>query len=294
MKCLYYKVLPFFSSFLLGIIFLVLSMYVNEKIQNFIQGVSVSLIAIPFVFVGYEYMKHISHKKLKKELFEFAKMQVDTELLGILHDFYKIFFPVEKGVNLDLLERMLHTKHEVLHEYLSRHKFLGFQIKKSLDITLKQINEILHNEYFLRYLDDDQVIALIRLYKTLNSWNACISKLRNEECFNCTGEISKEYQIIASNEKCNRLILLKRIDKTSGIVCDFGDFEKYNINNIDKLLYIYKINPKFLQLFTDYINDVFTDISNWITLTGKEFLINPQEFRLRDVTKHNKPDDKYK
>lgn len=285
MKYLYYKVLPFLSSFLLGGIFLWLSMCVDTRIQNFLQGISASLIAIPFVFCGYEYVKHISQRKLKRELFELAKMQVDTELLSILRNFYKIFFPIEEGTNLDFLERMLHTKYAALYKHLSSHKFLGFQIKKSSVVTLTKIDEMLHNEYFLKYLDDDQVIALVRLYKTLNSWNALISKLRKEECFNYTGESSNKYQIISSKEKPNRLLLLKRINKETGIVCDFGDFEK---SDMQKLLCIYKINPDFLQLFTGYINNVFTDISHWIKLTGKEFLINPQEFRLCDATKSNK------
>lgn len=282
MKYLYYKVLPFLSSFLLGGIFLWLSMCVDTRIQNFLQGISASLIAIPFVFCGYEYVKHISQRKLKRELFELAKMQVDTELLSILRNFYKIFFPIEEGTNLDFLERMLHTERDALYKHLAGHKLLGFQIKKSLNITLKQISEMLHNEYFLRYLDDDQVIAIVRLYKTLNAWNAFVCKIKNEECFNCTSELSKGYQIISSDEKCNRLLLLKQIDKTMGVVCDFGDFDKHEK---EKLLYIYKINPEFLPFFTDYINNVFTDIAHWVKLTGKEFLINPQEFRLCNTTK---------
>ena len=225
-KKIYYKIVPFFSSILFGTIFLYLSFCVSEKLQNFVQGISASLIAIPFVFWGYEFVRNISQKKLKCELFEMAKMQIDTELLGVLHVFYKIFFPLDTGTDLILLERMIHTKREALRRHLSANKFLGFQVKKSFIITLQKIDAILQNGYLLKYIDDDQILALVKLYKTINSWNAFISKMGNEECFICSGESSDEYRIVSSGEKSNRLLLLKKKSETTGIVCDFGDFEK--------------------------------------------------------------------
>ena len=277
MREIYYKIIPFLSSLLLGILFLVFSFYLNNKFQNFVQGISASLIAIPFVFLGYGCVRHISQKHLKHELFEFAKMQIDTELIGILHNFYKIFFSLESKIDTDLLERMIHIKRNALYSHLSSHEFLGFQINKSFRIRLSKIDTILHNGYFLKYVDDDQIIALIRLYRTLNAWNALLSQL-HEECFYCSGKSTDEYQIVSSSEKCNRLILLKKRDETTGVVCDFRDFENFDD---EKLLCFYKIKPDFLQLFTNYIVELFENINDWIELTGKEFLMNPQEFRFR-------------
>ena len=61
-------------------------------------------------------------------------------------------------------------------------------------------------------------------------------------------------------------------------MADFGDFHLYNI---DKLLYYFRINDKYLEDYVDSIFQITREINNWVNLTGRELIIDKKMFRFK-------------
>ncbi len=74
----------------------------------------------------------------------------------------------------------------------------------------------------------------------------------------------------------DRLILLKKIDGDKGVVVDFGDFKKYQSED---LLNYYKVKNEWINLLSEIINDIIMKIKEWISNTGYEFIIDEQLFK---------------
>jgi hypothetical protein len=99
-----------------------------------------------------------------------------------------------------------------------------------------------------------------------------------------TGKKAEDYKIVSGtqlnpieNDKLpNRLILLKKIDDEKGVVIDFGDFKKYQA--VDLLNY-YRVKKGYVDYLTEIINSAIMAISEWISNTGYEFIIDEKLFR---------------
>ncbi len=276
-KSIIYCTLPFLICLLFGGGLLILSFYVNESYKSFFQNLSSSFIIIPLLFYSYEKVKSFSEKKLKQELFDYAKIQVDTEVLSIIRIFHKIFFSYERETStLDNMERMLHVNNDAIKKYLLENEFLGFQLFKSWDFPMIKIQKIIENHYILSRLTDSQVLALIHLHQSLNDWLAFYQKMRDSEVFLKTNKKSLDYKVLLpksfsnNKEHPNRCVLLKKIDKNQGEVCDFGDFYTFDES---KLVTFYKVNPVFIDIFCVSLFSVFSSIRGGEMLQGKNFYL---------------------
>ncbi len=248
-----------------------------------LQNISAAFIAIPLLYFIYELSKRSSKKKLTKELFNYAKMQVDRELLTIVRQLTKIVQPYNlhdfsfKGLN-----SFLSFTEEQIKNILKNNKYLGFQIFRHWSVSQKALESILDSPFILQILDDDQIISLIAILLEIRAFHFIQRQLN--DFYEDTGDISNDYKIKKGselNEKNtkfpDRYILLKPLDEDKYIVFDFGDFNQYHY---DKLLNIYTVSEKFLPQYAKIVSDFLKEINHWLENTGKTILVDPLLYRI--------------
>ena len=217
-------------------------------------------------------------------------MQVDREILSIINQLHKIVYPLEeREFSTTGIKKFLSIEKEDLKEILSKNEYLGFQIFKKWEVSEEHLHDILKNSYIVTRLNDDQVIFIISIIKSLRYLE---SIQKGEELYFRTEKEATSYKIVAGKElnKDNiefpdRYLLLKDLGNNQFLVADFGDFAPYNMN---KLLQIFVSNQRYLETFSDAISDLVREINKWVDLTGGEFVIDTKMFRLGyKVTVHS-------
>jgi hypothetical protein len=106
----------------------------------------------------------------------------------------------------------------------------------------------------------------------------------NFDIFEKVAEKKEGYQIISGVEVDTKQIkheitylLLKKLDGGKGVVVDSSSFAKYYV---EKLLTCYTLKKDFIKDYVQEIYDILEDISNWLAISGNEFLIDTKQFRI--------------
>jgi len=281
MKKMVFKVFPYFASILAGFLFYFIGIKLSENIKNLFINISAAFFAIPFIYLFYQTAKNFSKKKLNKEIFDYAKIQIDSEILSIVNQLSKIVYPLdERDMSLKGINNFLCITKDNIKENVSKKEYLGFQVFKKWEVSEDSLHGILKNPYTLNILKDEQIIAIITLIKSLRYLEQ-IQKI--EDLYSKTDKKTTIFKIVSGkeiNERNinfpDRYILLKILSENNFLVVDFGDFPQYNL---DRLLHVFKINEKYLEVYAGAIFDLISDINNWVNLTSREFLIDTKMFR---------------
>lgn len=142
------------------------------------------------------------------------------------------------------------------------------------------LHDILKNSYILARLSDEQIISIILIIKKLRDLDMI---QKSEGLYIATGKKATSHKVVAGKElnEANikfpeRYLLLQDLGDDKSLVADFGDFHLYNV---DKLLYYFKINESYLEGYAESIFQMIIEVSNWLDLTGREFVIDTKMFR---------------
>ena len=276
------EISPYFASILAGLVFLFIGLNLSPDIKGLFISISATFFAIPLIYLCYQVAQNNSQKRLRKEAFEYRKMEVDREILSIINQLQKIVYPLEernfstKGINEFLSIGKRHLK-----EVLSKNEYLGFQIFKKWEVSEDNLHKVLENSSMLKRLQNEQITSIISIIKSLRSLE---STQQSEELYASTNKKATSYKIVRGkelNEKNikfpDRYLLLKDLGDNTAQVADFGDFPPYNIS---KLLQIFTLKEKYLETFSSAILDLIGEINIWVDLTGGEFIIDTEMFRL--------------
>ncbi len=276
------KLLPYLTSMVIGGLLYCLSYYTNLIFSDLLVSISATLIAIPILYLAYEKVKKSSHRKLTKEIFDYAKMNVDSEILSIINQLQKIVYMIDdRNFSSENINIFLQLKTCDIESQLNNNKYLGFQIFKHWEISETGLHELLRNTFILNKMEDEQVISIIQILKCLRN----LEELqRMYKLYLDTGEIAVDY-ILQSGVEMNpsnigfkeRYLLLKHIDKDLYIVKDFGDIPK---DNLDKCLKYYRADNKLTGYYAEIIFSLLTEINGWLATTGQEFVIDTKKFRI--------------
>jgi len=275
------KILPYLSSIFAGVFFYLLAIEVGQFRDLFIN-ISAAFIAIPFIYLFYQIAEKYSKKKLNKEIIDYAKMQIDREILSLVNQLSKLLYSLEgRDFTLEGIKKFLSLKKSDIKKIIFKKEYLGFQVLKKWDIVENNLHEILKNPYILSRLEDEQVIVIIQLLKSIRYLEQ-IQKIK--DLYVETEKKASSFKIVSGknlNEKNvefpDRYLLLKELGNSKFLVVDFGDFHQYNVN---KLLKIYKINKNYADMYVDVIFDIINEVNTWLDLTDREFLIDTKMFRL--------------
>ena len=272
---------PYLSSILAGVIFYLLGIQ-SKDFRDLFVNISAAFIAIPFIYLFYQVAEKYSKKKLNKEIIDYAKMQIDREVLSLIIQLSKIVYPIEeRDFTLKGINKFLSLKRDDLKKIVSKKEYLGFQVFKKWDIVENNLHDILKNPYILNRLEDEQIIAIIRLLKSIRYLEQ-LQKIK--DLYVGTEKKASSFKIVSGKDLNkenvkfpNRYLLLKDLGDNKFLVADFGDFPQYNV---DKLLKIFNIDNKYIDIYVDAILDIVNEINNWVDLTDSEFLIDTKMFRL--------------
>lgn len=282
-------VLPYLVCIIATYVFFTLGLKFNSDIKGLMHGIAGSFLSIPILYLIYESSKNYSQQRLNKELFDYAKMQIDRDVLTIIDQLMKAVLPYEKvTISPENIKTFLSQSKNDLIATIKTNEYLGFQVLKNWSITEKNITRILENSFILQHLDSNQISAIIDLLKEIRVFEFMPKNL--DDLYISTGGKAKEYKFESgenlnerNNEYPERYILLKHLEENKFIVKDFGDFALYQK---DKLLQIYRINDKYLDHLASLFLGLINSIKLWIELTGYEFIIDTKMFRSSSLKKN--------
>jgi len=89
------RVLPYIVSVLAGLLLLRIGLELKRDIRGLFSSISAAFLAIPLIYLFYQLTKNLSQKRLNKEAFDYAKMQIDRQMLSIINQLHKIVYPLE-------------------------------------------------------------------------------------------------------------------------------------------------------------------------------------------------------
>lgn len=277
------KVLPYLASIGAGSLFYFIGLELGGDIRVLFTGISAVFFAIPFVYLFYQRAYNASQKNLNKEILDYAKMQIDRSVLSIVNQLQKLVYPLEKGgLSSTGASEFLSLGKEEFHEILSKNEYLGFQVFKSWEVTEENLHETLKSPFILKGLENDQLISIISIIKSLRYLEVIQKK---EGLYTSTDKETTSYKVVYGKELSeeniklpNRYLLLKDLGDNKSLVADFGDFPLYNA---DKLLRVFTVNERYLEVYSGAVFELVTEINKWVDLTGGEFVIDTKMFRLQ-------------
>lgn len=283
------KIFPYFAAIISGGLFYYLANLFDEKYSDLLINISATFFAIPLLFFFYGVANSFSHKKLNKEIIDYAKMQADREILSILLQLIKLVSDYRnKDLSNKAINMFLSLKKEDLEKQFIENKYIGFQIFKQWEINKTSLNDLLKNPFILDGMEDEQIISIIKMLKSLNGLEEF--QKRNNDYRELYIEIEENISNfkIQSGKDLNpenkkfpdRYILLKHLQNDEFVVYDFGDIPKYNL---DKCLKCYKVEKHQVKDYSSIIHDLINSVNQWLRSTGYEFIIDSQMFKMRKI-----------
>lgn len=278
------KILPYFIAFIFGLTLYFIAIYSDDNLKSLLINISSAFIAIPLLYLIYDLVHQASRKRLNKEVFEYAKMQIDREFMNICHQLVKLIYPYEKqNKSFEGINKLLNlSKDDIINEFKTNNYF-GFQVLKNWYVSERKIQDMLDSSFILGKLNDDQIIAIIDVLKNVRSVQDVYRNIDDLFLMSSSKiegfKIQSGSKMSASNsEYPDRYLLLKELGNEEYQVFDFGDFENFKLS---KLLLECNLNPKHMLLLSATIYQTLKSINCWLDNTGLEFLIDMRMYKFR-------------
>ncbi len=277
------KTIPYIAAIIAGLIFYFIGQSNNGDIKGLLINISAAFFAIPLIFLFYQVAQNLSNKRLNKEISDYSKMLIDREMLSIINQLHKMVYPLqERDFSEKSVNEFFSLSEEKLKEELSSKEYPGFVILKKWEVYEENLNSILKHPLIVSRLADEWIISIITIIKSMRDLDS-VKKIK--ELYIKTHEDLVLSHKVVSGKEINednirfpdRYLLMKHLHGDDYIVVDFGDFALYNVS---ELLHLCKINEKYLELYTERIFNLSSDINDWAGLTGSEFIIDTKMFRL--------------
>lgn len=281
-KRLVLKIWPYLACAIAGLGTYHWAKSLEGTLHSLVVNISAAFFAIPCLYLVYELSKSFSKRRLNKEIFDYGKMQIDREVLSVTNQLQKLIFPYEeRNPTLEGVQTLLALDREQLTGLFDEKQYLGFQVLKKWSVVENNLHDILQNPFIIQRFDDDQVITIIRLVKKIRRVEGCLSI---EDLFISENEVADGYRVQdgkslnPKNDKFpDRYLLLRHIEGDKYEVADFGDFERYKLED---LLKWHKVNPDACSILSSSVSDLIEEINRWLQQTGDEFVIDSQMFKI--------------
>ncbi len=287
MKRILLIIAPYSACLIAGLALYAIGIKLAEDLKALVLNIAAAFLAIPFLYLIYELTQKASQKKLNKELFDYAKMQIDREILSIINQLTKIIHPYEaRNFSCDGISSFLSTEKDKFRDILEKSEYLGFQVFKNWSISQKNLSSILQNPFILQRLDNEQSMSVVMLLKKISLFETMLKEVG--DLYLVTDVKAHGFRVQAGREISernleypDRYLLLRHLKDDDYLVADFGDFAPYQLNN---LLKVCKVNGKYLENYANSIYGIVFRINQWLKSTGNEFVIDTSMFRMAPVS----------
>jgi len=273
---LFWKTIPYISLLFSTALFFGLAYIEFNHVMrnNFLLSISANLGSVFFIYFLYETIKAKSEKELKKEIFNYAKADVDKDIYSILRNLAKFFYGFQRGRLIMEAFRLMRRPPEELEGLISDRKFIGFELFKSWDEIHEYFSKILENTFILNRLNDDQILVVLHMKNTLSNLKNVFDQKEN---FQKIGKKVTNYTVVNSEDVDsrnkdypNRYLLLRIFEDNKSVVEDFGDFSAFDTEN---LLDVYTIKKEAIGPLVIWTSETFKYIRKWLELTGNNLHI---------------------
>lgn len=216
------------------------------------------------------------------ELMDYYNSDIYVLLFRLIMDISKILQGYDKHqATLSTVNLILNYSYDDIREKLKLKKVFGFQIFKSYEIYTEDLCRLLEKIVPIKNFTDDYYIPIVRLINTLRAYNKALNRQNHWDKIEKISDKSLEYMIHHDTFKVgeNRIILMKKINKNTGIVSDFGDFQRKD--HIEALLNEYALSEYTLNFYSGFFFNLIEDINSWIDSNGGEFIIDQTQFEIK-------------
>lgn len=215
----------------------------------------------------------IYNRVIDKKEYLSTKQNVDLALQSILFDFCDVVFGNDSSDKYSY-NKLLHMSKESLTKLLSKKQFVGFFLFRNIETNIEEFTSFFNDSLETFFLNDKEKRILAKLVFALKSYRKI---LRSDEILNCV-KSSSEYVIQSGREMNSRnpenaYLLMKPIDGSKAVVIAGGTFESVSPKT---MIDIFELTDEAVSVFVNQINDIIVLVNDWITITGKYFIINPK------------------
>lgn len=276
------RLIPFLISVAAGVALYFLARKTVSNVNSILINLSATLLAVPLIYMFYQCVVNMSEKRLNKEIYDYSKMLIDTEVLAVLNQLGKFLHPgYGFQLNPESVKNICELKKEHVRKIISEGEYIGFQVKKNWEHSIESVSDKIQNNQIINKMDSGCLCIVIRFLMSIHSFELFIKRM---DYLEKTDKKADDYKIISgsqlnpieNNKLPDRFVLLKKIDDEKGLVVDFGDFKKYQA--VDLLSY-YTIKKEYADYLAEIINNIVVVISEWISSTGYEFIIDENLFK---------------
>lgn len=266
------------AAFISLTLFLVANVFIGTSVSDWLINISAAFFFIPCAFLGFELINSSANQELNKEMFEYVKKDIDNELMTTIRDFLK-FLNYSTGTTRNL-DYFLEMSLSDIETRLSQISPLGFEVLKKWSTLEEHFNKVLNNPIAQKVFSNEQIIAIIQLIKGMILWE---SHIQDKEIWQALDKDSG-FKVVSGEELSDqnvsfpgRLVLLEKTKKhDTSIVRDFGDFKRYNEEN---LLRRFRLKEEAKKRVALEIRGAQSLIKKWIELTGGEFVFDARRYR---------------
>lgn len=189
-----FRIFPYFICAVAGITFFIVGKELNGDLKGLVHGIAGAFLSIPVLYLIYELSREFSEKKLNKELFDYAKMQIDREVLSITNQLSKVIQPYDKhDFSFKGISTFLSKNKNQIKELLESSEYLGFQVFKNWSVSERNIHAILENPFILQRLENDQSISIVSLLKEIRAFESVQKEVK--KLYEVTSNKAEGYQI---------------------------------------------------------------------------------------------------
>lgn len=276
------RILPYAACIAAACLFYVAATFLTGNLQGLVLNVSAAFLSIPFLFLIYEVSRSFAHKRLNKEIFDYAKMMLDRQMLSIINQLSKLIYQYDKrDASLIGVGALFKLGPQEIRAEIGASNYLGFQVFKNWAASEGELHDILKNALILQRLNDEQIICIITLLKAIRS----LESLQNAKNIYLISDIDDQRYRIQGGRELNernskfpdRYLLLEQLQGDRYLVADFGDFPAYQLPHLLRRI---TVTPEFLDTYSEAVYAVIRQIDSWLKLTGGEFLVDTKMFRL--------------
>lgn len=140
MKRFILKAYPYGICIVAGTLLFIVASELNGNANSLLVGISGAFFAIPCLYLLYESAQKFSNKKLNKELFEYAKMQIDRDIMSMVNQLIKMVYTYDKSdTSFKGMTKFLSLCENDIVIELEKNEYLGFQAFKEWSVSTDDV-----------------------------------------------------------------------------------------------------------------------------------------------------------
>lgn len=278
------RVFSYLLSIGIGIGLALGGMSLTNALQTVLLTMSGVFLAAPAIDLIFTQSFRSIAVQREQDVFGYVKMNVDRDLLNLVVQLSRVVQPYE-AKETPKIDQFLKVETSDLEKQLQTAELLGFQVLKK--VTYEKLDETLKQGYLLEHLPPECVRILFALIQHIKHLEHLYQL---KDLYLPTGAKTNVYHVVSSTEMGTvpaagnerRYVLLKTIGESNQMqMVDVGAFEPAQV---DRLLFFFRLNEKYLPFFAEAMGDLLHAIRSWLELTNGQFMVDPKMYQLLQTT----------